>query len=305
MNNIPDITVFTATYNRGNFLKNIYNDLKRQTFENFEWLIVDDGSSDNTRDIVESFIKEKIINIKYIYKYNGGRHSAINLGVNNASGPLFLLLDSDDRIVKNALESICTIWNGHKDKANIAGILTLCKDNQGKLIGSKFPQNCKEVSFCDVYNKYNVTGDKFTCFVTKILKQYPFPEKEDVRFVMEAVVWHEISKKYNMICENEVLQIVNYQSDGLSNTEYTFDKVNGLAFSYLNLINNRTYAFKKYPKLWAFNYIFLIAYSKLYNLEYFEYIKRYSSKVLYVLFYPLGYVLYSKINRYIQENNNY
>ena len=67
MNNIPDITVFTATYNRGNFLKNIYNDLKRQTFENFEWLIVDDGSSDNTRDIVESFIKEKIINIKYTF----------------------------------------------------------------------------------------------------------------------------------------------------------------------------------------------------------------------------------------------
>ena len=304
MNNIPDITVFTATYNRGDFLKNIYNDLKKQTFKNFEWLIVDDGSSDNTRDIVESFIKEKIIKIKYIYKYNGGRHSAINLGVNNASGTLFLLLDSDDRIVKNALENICDIWNKHKDKDNIAGILTLCKDKKGRLIGSKFPQSCKEVSFCDVYNKYNVTGDKFTCFVTEILKRYPFPEKEDVRFVMEAVVWHEISKKYNMICENEVLQIVNYQRDGLSNTEYTFDKVNGLAFSYLNLINNKTYTFKKYPKLWAFNYIFLIAYSKLYNLEYFKYIEGCSSKILYFLFYPLGYVLYVKINRYIQEDNN-
>lgn len=297
------ITVFTATYNRKNLLGNIYEDLKNQTYKNFQWLIVDDGSTDETRSLVSQWKDENIINIRYIYKENGGRHSAINIGVENAQGELFLLLDSDDSIINTCLQQISEIWHLYGNSKEIAGILTLSKNKNGLTIGSEFPNECSLASFSDVYYKYKVNGDKCTCFVTDILKKFKFPEKDGIKFVMESVVWDEISKKYKMICRNEILQIVDYQIDGLSRIEYSFNKINGLAFSYLTMINNKTYSLLCYTKRWIWSYIFLIAYSRLYKLGYYKDLNRYSSKMCYLLFLPAGYYLYIKINRHIKPNN--
>lgn len=301
MKNQYKITVFTATFNRSSLLKNIYEDLKSQTFKDFEWLIVDDGSTDNTEIEVKKWINDNLLDINYIYKKNGGRHSAINLGCKHANGELFLLLDSDDRILKDSLSIINNIWDRNSHRKNISGILTLCKNADNILIGSRFPNDLYEAHFDEIYYKYHVIGDKFTCFKTEILKQYPFPEEDGIKFIMESIVWHEMSKKYKMICRNEILQIVNYQTNGLSNTEYSYDKINGLAFSYMTLINNKTYSIFKYPRLYVFNYIYLIAYSFLYRLNYYKRLTRISSKVCYIILSPIGYILYKKMYNYLKN----
>ncbi len=109
-------TIFTPTYNRAYMLENLYNNLKEQTFKDFEWLIVDDGSTDNTKELVNTFIDEKLININYIIKQNGGKHTAMNLGSEYSQGELFFVVDSDDGLVKDALEKMNKSWQSVKEK---------------------------------------------------------------------------------------------------------------------------------------------------------------------------------------------
>ena len=116
------ISVITPSYNRANLLKNAYDSLKKQSHLNFEWIIVDDGSKDNTKRVVEEFENEKCVEIKYYYKENGGKHTAVNLGVANATGELIIILDSDDRLTQDAIENIIKDWNEYKFNDKICGI---------------------------------------------------------------------------------------------------------------------------------------------------------------------------------------
>lgn len=294
------ITVFTPTFNRKHLLQKCYECLLSQNYRNFEWLIVDDGSTDETEALVKEWVNEKNIKILYFYKENGGKHSAINFGVNKANSNIFFLLDSDDVLSQNSLAIINQNWK-IVESDQFCGIIGLSQYIDGVVIGDRFLHNKWEVSFADIYLKYGLKGDKAVCFKTDILKQYPFPEKENIRFVFEAVVWHEMAKKYNVLALNEVLQIVEYQDSGVSDSSYKKWYVQSLAFSYYHLIKNKTYSLQKYPKAYFWNFIRLGINSLLSETSYFKELNPWE-KLMYLIFYPRSYYSYLNMKNLIKDD---
>tara|TARA_R110002050_G_scaffold98117_1_gene203853 strand:- start:6854 stop:7771 length:918 start_codon:yes stop_codon:yes gene_type:complete len=211
-------TVFTPTFNRAKTLKNVYDCLLEQTYKSFEWLIVNDGSTDETHEIVSSWIREKRIAIKYIHKENGGKHRAFNIAINNAQGEWFICLDSDDIYISNALATLNSYSKMAETIENIGGMPCLSADFNGNVIGTKFPTNNFVTNHFNLYYKYKATGDKGFIYKTSVLKEFPFPEFPGENFLTEAIVLNRISRKYNILCVNEPLQRVNYQIDGLTSS---------------------------------------------------------------------------------------
>lgn len=212
-------TIFTPTYNRRELLKKLYESLKSQTYKDFEWLIVDDGSRDGTEETVASFLAEEILDIKYYYKENGGKQRAYNFGAEKAQGELFICLDSDDEYVYNGLEIIIDYWKKYENNDKIAGMGYLSVYPDGKVIGTEFPENEMTGSQFDIYSKYKVKGDKGLMFRTEVIKKYPFPVFEGEKFTTEAVVYNRIAENYKMVYINEKIEVKEYQKDGLT-SEY-------------------------------------------------------------------------------------
>ena len=209
-------TIFTPTFNRKELLEKLYKSLQKQTFKDFEWLIVDDGSADGTKEKVEEFLSEKKLDIKYYFKENGGKQRAYNFATDKANGELFLCLDSDDEYVENGLETILKYWKKYEKNSNIAGMGYLSIYPNGEVIGSSFPEKEMVSTQFDIYNKYRVKGDKGLMFRTEIIKKYKFPVFDDEKFITEAVVYNRICEKYKMAYVNEKIEIKEYQEDGLT-----------------------------------------------------------------------------------------
>ena len=209
-------TIFTPTFNRKELIGKLYSSLQNQTYRDFEWLIVDDGSTDGTEERVKEFINEKKLDIKYFYTENGGKQRAYNFGVEKAEGELFICLDSDDKYVETGLETILRYWKKYENNNEIAGMGYLSTYPDGKVIGKEFPKKEMISTQFDIYNKYGVKGDKGLMFRTGILKKYPFPVFEGEKFTTEAVVYNRICQKYKMLYVNEKIEIKEYQEDGLT-----------------------------------------------------------------------------------------
>ena len=213
---IVKFTIFTPTYNRKELLTKLYGSLKKQTYKDFEWIVVDDGSSDGTKEIVQNFIDEKKLDIKYYYKENGGKQRAYNYGAEKACGELFICLDSDDEYVADGLEIIEKYWKKYEQNEEIAGMGYLSVYPNEKVIGTEFPENEMIATQFDIYNKYKVKGDKGLMFRTSVIKKYPFPVFYGEKFITEAIVYNRISEKYKMLYVNEKIEIKEYQEDGLT-----------------------------------------------------------------------------------------
>ncbi|HNR23890.1 MAG TPA: glycosyltransferase [Candidatus Bipolaricaulis anaerobius] len=211
------VTVFTPTFNRGRLLRRVFVSLQNQTFQGFEWLIVDDGSTDGTEDIVRAMAAESPFPVRYHRQKNSGKHVAVNQGVRLAEGILFLILDSDDRLVPGALERIRYWWETIpiQERSSFAGVVGLYADRTGKLLGSGLPQNVLDTTTIELRTRYRVRGDTLHVYRTDVLRQYPFPENLG-SFVTEALVWNRIARGYRVRCVNEVWGEVGYQPDGLS-----------------------------------------------------------------------------------------
>lgn len=211
------ITVFTPTYNRGGFLYDIFESLSQQTFKYFEWIVVDDGSTDNTKDMMDKIIADyHSFPIRYIYKENGGKHTAINLGVKEAKGELFLILDSDDSLPKDSLEIIAKKNDACRSKKDCAGVCGLMEHHNGERIGGGFP--AEELYESALYFRYKlgVTGDLLEVFKTSVLREFPFPEINGEKFCPEALVWNRIAVKYKLYCFNTVVYYRDYLEGGLT-----------------------------------------------------------------------------------------
>ena len=239
-------TVFTPTFNRKELLEKLYKSLQKQTYIDFEWLIVDDGSTDGTGEKVKEFLEESKLDIKYFYKENGGKQRAYNFATEKANGELFICLDSDDEYVENGLGTILKYWEKYEKNRNIAGMGYLSTYPDGKVIGSIFPEKEMVSTQFDIYNKYGVKGDKGLMFRTEIIKKYKFPVFDDEKFITEAVVYNRICEKYKMVYVNEKIEIKEYQEDGLT------AKYNNLLLRnpkgqalYHNEINSQNLTFKK------------------------------------------------------------
>ena len=190
-------TVFTSAYNREKKIPRVYESMKSQTFRDFEWLIVDDGSIDNTRSLVEKWQEEANFPIRYFWKENGGHHSAFNLGVKKAQGTLFLQLDSDDACFPHALEVFANTWKSlPSPQEQFAGITGLCVNPDGSLIGNPYPQDIMDSTSLEMHYKFQVKGEKWGFTRTDLLRSHPFPMIDGVKWFPPNVVWYAIGRKY-------------------------------------------------------------------------------------------------------------
>lgn len=211
------ITIFTPTYNRAYILEHLYNSLIVQTDKNFEWIIVDDGSCDDTESLVNGWISENKLNIVYHKQDNQGKHIAINTGVSLAKGELFFIVDSDDSLTEDAVEKIRRHWKKYGyGNENVSGILSYRKFHDGRIVGNKMPEQVEFCTLRDSYHKYASKGDKVVIYRTDIIKQFPYPKFEGENFLGESYVFNQIDDLYTMSVMNDAVYWFAYQEDGLS-----------------------------------------------------------------------------------------
>lgn len=225
----PTLTVFTPAYNRAHTIGRTYESLCRQTCKDFCWLVVDDGSTDNTRELVESWIAEGRIPIRYIYQENQGMHGAHNTAYHNIDTELNTCIDSDDWMPDDAVEKIVTFWIDHgNDK--YAGIVGLDYDHNGQLLGTLF--NKSELTLKQFYEEGG-KGDKKLVYRTEVIKQYPdYPIFEGEKLVGLGSKYLMIDQDYKLLTLNEPLVMVEYQLDGSSMNIWRQNWLNPKGFIY-------------------------------------------------------------------------
>lgn len=205
----PFFTVFTPTYNRAATLHRVYDSLVPQTFRDFEWLIVDDGSKDDTRAIVEKWIAEAKFPIRYVYQENGGKHVAWNHGVELAAGFAFLSIDSDDAFIPESLQVFYDTWHSIPESARdgFTGVCALVENERGELSGTRYPSDVFDSDSIETRLRYKLEGEKWGFHRTDVLRAHPFPVVPGAKFVPESVVWFRIALKYKQRFINRVLRI--------------------------------------------------------------------------------------------------
>ncbi|GEN46667.1 glycosyltransferase family 2 protein [Alkalibacillus haloalkaliphilus] len=213
------VTICTPTFNRAYTLPRLYNSLLDQSDKRFEWIIIDDGSTDDTKDLVRSWIEEKKLNIMYFRQENSGKHVALNKGMASAKGLLFTCLDSDDWLYENAIEKVNEKWLESADNS-VAGIIALDSYENGEIIGSQLPCDLKQANWIDLIYKFSMRGDKAYFFVTEVIKSYPFPANLENKHMPPSYQYYLISNDYDLLMLNEPLKYVEYLDDGISKKRY-------------------------------------------------------------------------------------
>ena len=218
---MPTLTIFTPTYNRKHTLIRTFQSLQNQTCKDFEWLIVDDGSKDNTAELIEQWKTEADgFQIRYIYKENGGMHTAHNVAYAAIHTELNVCVDSDDAMPENAVQTILEFWEKHKTP-EIGGIVALDSDFGGKVIGSELPTGVQKASTEKLASYYHISGDKKYIYRTSVMQETPaYPEFSGERLVPLSYKYLLAAQKYDMLLLNKVVCLVDYQPDGSTNTIY-------------------------------------------------------------------------------------
>ncbi len=217
MSFFPMITVFTPTYNRSHLLERLYKSLEKVGYDNFEWLIVDDGSNDSTKEIIEQFQLNANFKIRYFYKENGGKHTAINEGVRIAYGELFFIVDSDDQLPEDSLIKIASYYEEIKDSEDVAGIAGKRFFLNNEMINESLHQKKFKMSTFDFRHQLRCTQDMAEVYKTSVLLKYPFPEFCGEKFMTESIVWNRISENYQLLYIDEYIYLGEYQENGLTN----------------------------------------------------------------------------------------
>ena len=217
------VTVFTATFNRRHTLERTYRSLQKQTFKDFEWLIIDDGSTDNTDTLVAEWLKEENpFPIIYHRKPNGGLHTAHNEAISLARGEYFTTLDSDDWYDPEALMLLTNQWNSLPayKKLEISNIEGLCRHADGTLIGALYPTDVYESDNFSI-RKHKWPMDTLGMYRLEVLREFPFPEGYEGCFVESALVWHRIADKYKTLFLNKTVGYKEYLPGGITKRSMT------------------------------------------------------------------------------------
>lgn len=298
------ITICTPTYNRGNLLKRPFESLSKQTIKNFVWLIIDDGSNDNTKEIVENFMKTSEFKIIYKYKENGGRHTALNYSYNFIDTEWVLNLDSDDALLDDAVEKILEIIEKlsklpkqeYDEIWQISGRAVDAKTK--KIIGKLYPNNINDITRKkqDIL-RAKIDGEKSCCRKTNILKKFPFPIYNDTNFVTENEIWYKIDLYYKSYCTNEIFRYYYYTENSLTNMKY--DKAKHRTFYHFSVFCLNELTSQIFYKREVFKSIFNIPRRALktgikYKTVMKDLKKWYIKLVVTLIGYPVAY-LYIKI----------
>lgn len=294
---MPILTIFTPTYNRAHTLSRTYQSLLQQDCKEFIWLIVDDGSTDDTAELVKEWKnKQNDFEIRYVYKVNGGMHTAHNTAYENIDTELNVCIDSDDMLAEGAVRKILDKWEAIKDKG-YAGIIGLDADmNTGKVIGKGFTDGLSETTLVGYYASGG-SGDKKLVYRTDVINQYPpYPVFEGEKYVALAYKYRLIDQKYKLAVLNEILCNVEYQPDGSSMNMLTQYIHNPKGFAFWRKVA------MKYPEKKSRVFIDCIHYvSSSIICRNKNFIMESPEKILTILAVPFGVILtiyiFKKVNQ--------
>jgi len=311
----PAFTVFTPTYNRSATLGRVFASLQAQTCRDFEWLIVDDGSTDDTRERVASFQAATDFPVRYLWQENRHKKAAFNHGVREARGALFLTLDSDDELLAHALERLLRIWQDipASERDAYSAVTGLCVRADGSLVGDRYPDDVFDATPLEIRYRYRVRGEKFGFQRTDVLRRFPFPE-DIPGFVPESLVWSAIARQgYRMRFVNEALRIYHDSPDSLSRANTAQIEALGLRVLARDTLNHNLGWFRCAPR----DFLLAAARDTRFGLamrragqvlpERYRRLSSVWAKVLVILMWPLGVAMYGRDrwrSRSIQPSGN-
>ncbi len=213
----PQLTVFTPTYNRAYILPKCYESMMRQTCQDFIWLVIDDGSADQTPALLERWQREPHgFRLEYIRQENQGMHGAHNTAYANITTELNTCIDSDDAMPEDAVETILRFWNESARDDSVSGFLALDCYTDGRIVGTEFPEDVRRARYYDYYNKYGVRGDKKFILRTDVARRYPYPVFPGERYIGLNLKYLKLDLDYELLCLNHPVCVVEYLPDGSS-----------------------------------------------------------------------------------------
>ena len=288
-----NFTVFTPTYNRKHTLHRVYESLKKQTFRDFEWVIVDDGSSDDTEGVVKKWQQEAAFPITYFYQENAGKHNAINEGVRLAKGYFFAIADSDDSFIPETLNIFYNTWQSIpvSEQAQFAGVWALCMDENGQIIPKEFPESPWDCNLEERVYKHKISGEKWHFERTDVMKEFPFPSiKVKGLYYPEGIIWSKMNKKYLFRCINQPVRVYHQTQNSIMSNS-AINPTNALSM-YIGIeatMNDDIQFFWYMPSTYLEYSMLFIKYSIELNIPLFTSFKKLkplSSKALFLLFLP-------------------
>lgn len=223
----PLITIFTPAYNRRPYLRPLYSSILRQDFSDFEWVIVDDGSTDGTQLEITDFINEKKIRIQYYRQENAGKHVAVNRGVRMAQGTLFFIVDSDDLVAEGGLQAIASHWEAVSSLPHAAEFAGVCGTRvypDGRIIGGPIDYNILDATAVEYRFAMGYEGDRGEVLLTRVMAKYPYPQFSGERFCADALVWNRIGQKFKLRFFDTPLIVCEYLPGGITDTSVKLRK---------------------------------------------------------------------------------
>ena len=286
-----DLTILTPSYNRAYSISNLYISLCKQSSKSFEWLVVDDGSTDNTKEIISKYKKEGKIKIEYVYQQNGGKHRALNNGIKRIKNKMTIIVDSDDWLTEDAVETILKYGEKYANSKNIACISFHRMFPNGEISGP----NYKKEEFVDNLISYRINkhiiGEGAEVFYTEKLKEFLFLEIPGERFLSEGYSWLKMALKYDTAYINKAIYIFDYLPDGLTKNIKKLRRNNPKGCMEVSKIYfNKKFSFR--PKIKAM--VKYIAYGKVANYNFFKMYKEIDYRLLFIIMYPIGVIYYKK-----------
>lgn len=292
-------TVCTPTFNRAYVLRRPFESLMKQTFRDFEWLVIDDGSTDDTKALVRAFMKEADFKIRYVRQENRGRAAALNTSYQHIKSKYVVNLDSDDAFTEDALQIFFDAWESipEDDYSRFWCVTAHCVDNStGEQIGAMWPENINQLTGRKQHKtivKYK-GGEKHCCRKLDVLKQYPFPCFDETNFVSESMVWEKINQRYDQYCINKVVSIYYTDStDALSKSAHKLSTKHTYYYSALFRINECFDQFM-YNKSVAFAFFHIGRLACVTQKNYrtvMHDINKWYKRVIVSLVYPVSWVL--------------
>lgn len=279
------LTIITPTFNREKLLKKCYESLCNQTEMEFKWLIVDDGSQDKTSAIVNNFIKEGKVSVQYLKKNNGGKHTAINYGMQYVNSKMTMILDSDDWLLSNAVETILGVYQRYKNEDTVCGFTFLKQNTDGNIMGDIFPKE-KQYNYIDWRLNGVVSGEYCDVIYTEVMLENPFSEYDGEKYIGESTVWIRIAEKYDMCCVNKSIYVAEYMNDGLTKggRKMRVSCPNG-GMEYSNLCMKKRCSYKVNVR----GSILYVAYAKMLNKNFVDIVRKSNASFYTTLLYPAGF----------------
>ena len=291
--NRPVFTVFTPTFNRADKLERPFLSLQAQTYRNFEWLVVDDGSTDGTETLIRDLSTRAKFSLRYLRQDNAGKHIAFNRAVQAAKGALFVNLDSDDECLPDALKKFLGGWESipASDRKNFVGVTGLCVDQNGDLVGTKFPHDILDSDSMEIRYRYRVRGEKWGFQRTAVLSQFPFPTDLRRTCLPESVVWNAIARHYKTRYINEVFRVYWIEGGSLIHGQPASKNAQGAVLKHQRILNTELDWFKWAPLDFfrsAVHYTRFSTHLQLSAYVQLNRLKKPLAKLLWLIMFPAG-----------------